>query len=194
MLRFILVFIVAFAGYYLWAFFPITHGPGITNPHAPETSRITWEKPFPYREYTITPLRNIEGETRVIERKRYYFDSKSEYAPVDVLVGWSDLSDERNLDHLHFSLDNRVADVEYSRPPLPVSQIYKQTALWHLVPSNEAIEKEIKKIRNGNILRIKGFIVNIDSEVDYGWRSDITPAKNEKYNNTIIWVTEVSVR
>lgn len=194
MLRFILICIVAFAGYYVWAFFPVNHGPGITAPDAPTTSRITWEKPFPFKDYTIVPIKKVEGTVRVLKHKRYFFDSKSDYSPADVLVGWGDLSDERNLDHLHFTANNRVSDIEYSRPPLPINQLYQQTALWHLVPSNQEIEKEIKHMREGNILSIAGFIVNIESEIEFGWRSDTINKGGNQHPNTIVWVTEIKVK
>lgn len=194
MLRIILFCIVAFAGYYVWAFFPINHGPGITAPNSPTTSRITWEKPFPFKEYNIIPLKKIEGTVRVIKHKRYYFDSKSEYSPVDVLVGWGDLSDERNLDHLHFSVSNRLSDIEFSRPPLPLKQLYQQTALWHLVPSNERIENEIKHMREGNMLMLSGYIVNVESETEFGWRSDTINKGGNEHPNIIIWVTEIRVK
>ena len=194
MLRFLTICIMAFAGYYFWAFFPITHGPGITADKAPTTARITWEKPFTHLDYTIIPLRKIESKARVIDHKRYFFDAKSSYSPSDILVGWGDLSDERNLDHLHFSISNRMADIDFSRPPLPITQIYQQTAFWHLVPSNEAIDKEIKKIKKGNLVTIKGFIVDVESEVYYGWKSDLITNNNAQYPNTIIWVSEITVK
>lgn len=194
MLRFILLGIVAFSGFYIYTIFPIHHGPGEVTPNRPKIERVTWEKPFSFKNSTVIPLRKISGEVRVLERERYFLDNKVSYSPVDVLVGWKALSDERNLDHIHFSLDNRLFEYEFSKPPLPVNEIISQIDLWHLVPSSESIEVQVKKLRKGNIISFTGFIVDIESETDYGWKSELENPKNQSFKNTIIWITDLQVK
>lgn len=194
MLRFILLGIVAFSGFYIWTVFPINHGPGEITPNKPKFERLTWEKPFTFKEATIIPHRKITGTVRVLEKKRYFFDNKREYSPIDVLIGWKALSDERNLDHIHFSLDNRFFDYEFTRPPLPLNDILSQIDLWHLVPSTEQIDTDIKKLRKGNIIILEGFVIDIEPLSKYAWRSELVNPKNQDFKNTIIWVTKLSVK
>ncbi len=194
MLKFILLGIVAFSGFYIWTVFPIHHGPGEITPNKPKLERLTWEKPFEFKDATILPHRKISGEVRILEKRRYFFDNKREYSPVDVLVGWKSLSDERNLDHIHFSLDNRFFDYEFTRPPLPLNELLSQIDLWHLVPSNEEIDTSTKKLRKGNLIKFEGYVVDIEPKSMYAWRSELTTPKNQNFKNTIIWLTEFSVR
>ena len=194
MLKYILLCIVAFTGYYAWTIYPVKHGPGEIAPKTPEIQRVTWEKPFPFMGNTVKPVRQISGEVRVLKNKRYFIDSRSEVAPIDVLVGWKEMSDERNIDHLHFSLDNRYYEVNYSRPPLPLTEMNSQMALWHLMPSTEEIDQQIKRIRTGNTLKLKGLIVDLDSEQGFDWNSEIIKPVGGKANNLILWVTDIQVK
>ncbi|GAB5408930.1 MAG: hypothetical protein BalsKO_12950 [Balneolaceae bacterium] len=194
MLRFILLGIVAFSGFYIWTIFPINHGPGEITPSKPKIERLSWEKPFNFKEATIIPHRRISAEVRVLEKQRYFFDSKREFSPTDVLIGWKALSDERNLDHIRFSLTDRFFDYEFTRPPLPLNEILSQIDLWHLVPSSEQIDSDIKKLRKGNIIAIEGLIIDIEPESSYAWRSELVNPKNQDFKNTIIWVTTLSVK
>ncbi|MEQ9310572.1 MAG: hypothetical protein RLN90_14040 [Balneolaceae bacterium] len=194
MLRFILLGIVAFSGFYIWTVFPINHGPGEITPDKPKVERLSWEKPFIFKGATIVPHRKISGEVRVLEKKRYFFDNKRMFSPVDVLIGWKALSDERNLDHIRFSLNDRFFDYEFTRPPLPVNEILSQIDLWHLVPSNEQIDYDIKKLRKGNILIIEGYVIDVEPVSTYAWRSELVNIKNHDFKNTIIWITKLSVK
>tara|TARA_R110000868_G_scaffold304437_23_gene565437 strand:- start:847 stop:1431 length:585 start_codon:yes stop_codon:yes gene_type:complete len=194
MLRFILLGIIAFSGFYVWTVFPIHHGPGEITPNKPKLERVSWEKPFQFKDAKVIPLRKIIGEVRVIEKKRYFFDNKRHYSPADVLVGWKALSDERNLDHIHFSLDDRYFEYEFIKPPLPVKEILSQIDLWHLVPSNEVVDTQIKKLRKGSVISVEGYIIDLEPETKYAWRSELISPKNQNFKNTIIWITELKVK
>ncbi len=194
MLRFILLGIVAFSGFYIWSVFPVNHGPGELSQSKPKLERLTWEKPFQFKDATIVPLRKISGEVRILEKKRYFLDNKREYSPLDVLVGWKALSDERNLDHIHFSLGDRYFEYKFTRPPLPVNEILSQIDLWHLVPSNEEIDTQIKRLRKGNVISIEGYLVDIEPETKYAWRSELVKPKNQNLKNTIVWITDIYVK
>ena len=193
MLKYILLCIVAFAGYYAWTIYPIKHGPGELAPKEPRIERVGWEKPFTYKGDTVKPVRRITGEVRVLKNRRYFIDSRSDYSPVDVLVGWKELSDERNLNHLYFSLEHRYFEINYSRPPLPIYEMYSQMALWHLIPSTEEIDAQIKKIRPGNVMEMEGLVVDIDSETGFDWNSELENPGGRS-NNLVIWITQIRVK
>ncbi|RNC85459.1 MAG: hypothetical protein ED557_01415 [Balneola sp.] len=194
MLRFILLGIVACSSFYVWTIFPINHGPGQLVNTPPTIERLSWEKPFSFKYSTVTPLRKISGEVRVLKKRRYYFDSKREYSPVDILVGWKELSDERNLEYLHFSLSDRYYDLNYSSPPLPLNDVYKQIDLWHLVPSSKEIAKQVKSIREGSIVEIEGLIVNMEFEDDFPWESElVNSSRSGQLKTNIIWINKISI-
>lgn len=194
MLKYILLCIVAFSGYYAWTTFPIEYGPGVLASEKPKVERVSWEKPFPHKGLTIAPVRRVSGEVRILKHKRYFFDSRSSYSPVDLLVGWNEMSDERNLDHLHFSMDNRYFEMNYTRPPLEFKKMYSEMNLWHMVPSNEEIDAKIKKLRTGNVITLEGFYVDVQSSSGFNWKSEILQPTNSKLQNLVFWVESIQVR
>lgn len=194
MLRFILLGIVAFSGFYLWSVFPVHHGPGEIAPNKPEIERIGWEKPFIFKSANIIPQRKISGEVRVLEKKRYFFDGKAQHSPVDVLVGWKAMSDERNIEHIRFKLEDRYFDLGYSKPPIPLNEVFEQINLWHLMASTEEIDNKIKGLREGNIMQIEGFVVDVEFEDKFPWKSELKKPNNQYLNTTIVWITDLYVR
>ncbi|MEQ8525439.1 hypothetical protein [Gracilimonas sp.] len=194
MVKYLVFCVFVAAGYIVYTNFPVNHGPGITANNEPEIKRLTWQEPFSFKGATLVPKKVIEAEVRVIKRKRYFFDSFSRYSPVDAVVGWNQLSDERNLDYIFFTLDDRNYDVDLTRPPLELSTIYRESDLWHYIPSTASIEEQLKQLRDGHIIKLKGLLVDI--EHDEGFNYQTSTATSERYNDTgfAIWVEEFHIR
>ncbi|HCD53022.1 MAG TPA: hypothetical protein DEQ34_11275 [Balneolaceae bacterium] len=193
MLKYILVCIVAFAGFRFWYDYPIHRAPGEVVDGIPQIHR-TNQPPFDFEKYTITPLRSIEAEARIIKRRRYFFDAKSDLSPIDVLVGWNEMSDERNLNEIHFSLKDRYYDLDLTKAPFPLHEIKAQIGLWHLIPANKNISDKLKKLRSGHILTIEGYIVNVESLDEVGWKSELEAPRNGHLKNSIIWVEHIQLK
>lgn len=198
MVKYLAILTIAAASYLAYFNYPESHGPGVVAKKSPKITRLTWHKPFEFKGAKITPVKRIQGEIRVIKRKRYFFDKYEKYAPVDALVSWGKMSDERNLEFIHADLSGRGYDFELSRPPLDQEQIIYQSDLWHLIPSTRRMDEEIKKLRNGNIIRVKGLLVDVTFENDFTWKTAKEIKKKEitryfKEKGYIIWVEEFSV-
>ncbi|SMO66793.1 hypothetical protein [Gracilimonas mengyeensis] len=194
MLKYIVLCIMVIAGYLVYINYPVSHGPGKVAKEAPKIESARWEKPFEFKGATLTPKKKIAAKVRVIKKEPYYFDDFTEFSPMDVLVGWNELSDERNLEFIYFSLQDRSYEVELTRPPLEVSTIHRESDLWHLIPSSSKIKDQIKEIRNGHVISISGMLVDIDTSGEFNFTTDteITPRQNE--NGFGIWVEEMSIR
>lgn len=194
MIKYLALLILFASGYLIYTNYPETHGPGITAKEQPQLNRLTWQKPFSFKGATLSPTKLIKAEVRVIKRKRYYFDDFSKYAPVDALIGWNELSDERNLDHIYFSLDDRKFDLDLTRPPLEVPKIYAESDLWHLIPSTSEIDEKLKKLRDGNIIHIKGMIVNLSNNTSFDFISASEINQKNRNGSFSIWVEDFQIR
>jgi hypothetical protein len=91
-------------------------------------------------------------------------------------------------------LSDRLYNVEVARPPVPVAQIYEQTDLWHLVPSNSSIDEKVKGLRSGHIIRIKGLLVNIQLESDYGFITKASESRSNHSDGFIILIEELIIK
>ncbi|MEX0720883.1 MAG: hypothetical protein WD059_09460 [Balneolaceae bacterium] len=194
MIKYLAVFILLASGYLIYTNFPESHGPGITAKEQPKLNRLTWQKPFTFKGATLTPTKLINAEVRIIKRKRYYFDDFSKYSPVDALIGWNELSDERNLDHIYFSLGNRKFELDLTRPPLEVPKIYAESDLWHLIPSTSDIDEKVKTLRNGNIIHLKGMIVNLSNETNFDFISASEINQKNRNASFSVWIEDFQIR
>ncbi len=193
MLKYILLCILAMSGYYAWSVFPINHGPGITNPDRPQLNYTAFDKPFSYKGNTLDPLKRYTANVRVLQKKRYLFDERSSLSPADILVGWNEMSDERNVEFIHFSMNGRSSDISYTKPPIPVQAINKQMDHLHLIPSTKEIKSQINSLRQGHLIELEGVIVNVKSIDNYNWDSYFTNTDPDNYRKMIIWVESIRI-
>lgn len=182
------------ASYVVYSTFPVNHGPGIMADEKPTIERLTWEEPFTFKGATFTPQRKINGEVRVLKRKRYFFDTFSKYSPVDAMVGWNQLSDSRNLDYIYYNLGDRTYRLDLTRPPLPMNTIYEESDLWHFIPSSEEINQKLKALRDGEIVHVKGLLVDISNESDFTFKTNTELSTAKKKKGFIIWVEELKIK
>lgn len=194
MVKYLVFCVFVAASYIVYSTFPVDRGPGVMVKNAPEIERLTWQEPFTYKGATITPKKVIEGEVLVIKRKRYFFDNITKFAPTDAMVGWNQLSDERNLDYIFYSLKDRSFKLDLTRPPLPLNTIYGESDLWHLLPSTTDINEKLKTLREGHIIHVKGLIVEVESEGDKLLTSETELTSTKNSDGMAIWIEELRIR
>lgn len=194
MVRYLALIIMSAAGYYLYTNYPVSHGPGIIVNESPKIERLRWSEPISFKGAAIHPVKTISGEVRIIKKRKYYFGNLARYSPVDVVVGWKELSDERNLDYLHFKLANRTYELNYTKPPVPLTLAAEQTDIWHLIPSDSHIEEQINRLRNGHVIYIKGLLINIENATHYEFTSATELGGRKPGMGFNIWVQELHIR
>lgn len=194
MVKYLVFCVFVAAGYIIYTTFPVNHGPGITAKEKPKIERLKWQEPFTFKGATFTPKKIIDAEVRIVKRKRYFFDSFSKYSPIDAIVGWDALSDERNLDFIFFSLDDRKYELNPSQPPVEINEIYSKTDLWHLIPSSESIAKKLKTLRDGHIIKLKGLLVDISTENTFNFQTDVELSARSNTAGFAFWVEDLQIR
>lgn len=194
MLKYILLCIVAISGYYAWSIYPVKHGPGEIAPNDPIFEFVsTLKEPIAYKGNRLKPLKQFEGEVRVLAKKQYFFDDRHDLSPIDLLIGWDDMSDERNLNFISFTITDRNVKMKYTRPPIPKSQILEQIELVHLIPSTDQIEHTAKKLRSGHIINLEGVLVEVLSNGASNWTTNALYPSNHEIKKMILWVTKIEV-
>ncbi len=153
----------------------VRHGPGMVAPHLPSQTAIKNPTLVELDGYQITPLADFEIEARVLGRERYYFDSSAALSPVDLALGWGPMSDERVLDELEISQSGRFYHWRATTLPIPMTMISRHSANMHLIPGNTTVEGLLKgRIRPGQVVQLKGYLVAIAGPNGWNWRSSLT--------------------
>lgn len=193
MIKYIFLCIVIGLSIMAWSEIPIKRGPGILAEEAPKISKLISSDEINFNGHTYTTHKKIDARVRVVEKERYFFDSMSEFSSYDILVGWGQVSDQKNLDYINFKLSDRTFEYKNYRLPLDPDLINNQTLLWHLIPSSEEIKNSLFTLRKGHIIEISGYIVDVTTKTGLQWKSATSPSKSESFVNghNIFWVTSL---
>jgi hypothetical protein len=177
-----------------WSEIPIKRGPGIVADSGPELSKVDDPKDITFDGNTFSPFRQVTATVRVVEKDRYFFDGMAQFSPYDVLVSWGETSDQKNLDYINFKLKDRNFHFNKLRLPLDENIIRQQTELWHMVPSTDDVKSSLSSLREGHIIKITGYLVDVTSKEGLSWNSSSTPSKVTRSGNKhdILWITSLT--
>lgn len=194
MIKYLFLCLVIGLSIMAWSEIPIARGPGILAEEAPSISKLISSNEINFNGNTYTTHKKVDAKVRVIEKERYFFDSMSEFSSYDILVGWGQVSDQKNLDYINFKLSNRTFDYKNYRLPLDPDLINNQTLLWHLIPSSEEIKSSLFTLRKGHIIEISGYIVDVTTNNGLQWKSASSPSITDAFGNrhNIFWITSLT--
>ncbi|MGE5792485.1 MAG: hypothetical protein ACM36B_07320, partial [Bacteroidota bacterium] len=150
---------------------PIARGPGVVAAREPVQQLMARDAPvFAKDGFRVAALASFELEARVLRSKNYCCGGPDRLAPVDVALGWGRMSDEAVLERIDVSQSGRFYYWRYEgAAPIPHREIELSSANMHLIPATKAIEKRLKKLRPGNIVVLKGYLVDVQGERGFRW-------------------------
>jgi hypothetical protein len=177
-----------------------SHASGVTVNKEPVQSPITpidkqeWEK----GSYRIKSLSCFEMEARVLGAKFYYDDSFAGVCPVDFALGWGKMSDQRILDKFSITQKDRKAYLETKDSPIPFEEATFHIANVHILPANDAINKKLKEVKEGDIVFFKGYLVQVvknvsDTTVEI-WKSSVSRTDTGDGACEIVWVESLEIK
>lgn len=168
-------------------------GPGALSSGIPYTTAVQ-ERMFRNGDFSYYPRVNYEAEARVLAASRYYFDRSASISPLAILVGWEEMSDETFINQFDFSHHERSYDWDSDSMPLPADIVQTKIANLHIIPANEGVKAVLNKIRIGDLVEIKGFLVDVKNSSGWRWRSS---HKNDLAsngdNNEIIYTKSLTI-
>jgi len=176
-----------------WPESDIRHGPGQIAKKIPQQTLLQDAQVFNFGDYQIHPQADFEIEARVLSRKNYRFDAGAELSPVDLALGWGAMSDETVLDQMDISQGARFFTWRVNEFPIPYEEIVNHSANMHMVPANKSIAKDLKRVKRGHVVRVRGKLVNISGENGWNWSSSLV--RNDSGNGAceLIWVESVQI-
>ena len=192
-LSFLAVIVLAWLAYsHLHA--PITHPPGVLVAEDPaQTAVLPDDKPFTSGQFQLQPLAHFELHARVLARKTYRYDRQSALVPVDLAVGWGPMSDHAVLDRLTISQSMRFFWYEWTgTPPIPPDQIVSHATNLHLIPASPAIESCSKALRPGELIHLRGLLLEATGPEIATWRSSLSRTDTGNGACELVWVEELS--
>ena len=167
--------LIGFGAWQYWQDRPVSTPDGQLAPESPQQTDLKTPQTYTQGQYTLTALARYDITARVLGKERYTFDAGAELVPVDLALGWGAMSDSSVLQSLDISQNNRFYFYRWrDQPPIPAQDIVSHSANTHLIPSSPSIEKKIKSVRPGQIVRIQGSLVEAKAPDGRTWRSSLT--------------------
>jgi len=96
---------------------------------------------------------------------------------------------------LKISQGNRFYFYRWSdRPPIPLSEIVEHSANMHMIPATDEIKHRLDKVRVGQVVALRGYLVRVQSPDGWRWNSSMTRRDTGNGACEVVWVSDVTVR
>jgi len=176
-----------------WDSKPIEHPPGILVAEKPQQADLQ-PSVFMLDDYQLTRKASFEIRARVLSKEPYYLNRTADLSPIDLALGWGVMSDSSVLNKIDISQSSRWYRTKYELPsPVPEQQIIFNSSNMHMIPASKSIERSLKKIRKGDIVLIRGYLVDVDHDSGWYWRSSMSRNDTGDGACELVYVESMSV-
>lgn len=152
-------------------------------------------RPFRLRTATLQPLAGLSLDARVLAREDYSFGREAEYSPTDLALGWQRMSEDAVLARLDITQSARWYRYRWQHaPPLPLAEIVRSSANMHMIPSDSATAAALARVRAGQRVRIEGWLVEVQANDGWHWRSSLTREDSGSGACEVVYVCDLRVQ
>ena len=148
------------------------------------------------KDQSIKKLQTFKGDFRILGSKMYSDDAQAKFSPIDYAVSWGLFAEPEIARHITVNQYDRYLNWKIDRLPVPAEQAMQMVSNMHIIPANPEIAKQIKHVKRGDLVRLKGELVEIKDK-DMVWTSSLTPTDTgdgacEVFRvNSIQWIERV---
>ncbi len=171
----------------------VSLGPGVMAKDPPTQINIENPVSFEFGKHRITPLAKFHIKAKVLSREEYTFDKEADVSPVDLALGWGRMSDEAVIQYIDISQSGRWYRWRTETMPIPRREIETHSANMHMIPADDAVESDINQARSGDIIELKGYLVEVISDDGRRWKSSLTREDTGAHACEVIWVEQFDV-
>jgi hypothetical protein len=130
--------------------------------------------PIPFDDYAIQPMAEFTLEARVLAREDYWLGREADLSPTDLVLGWGEMADPQVVKQINIRQSGRWYFWQVESFPIPRRNIETQSANMHLIPANDEVAITLKQIRPGQLVTLQGYLVNVNADDGWRWRSSLT--------------------
>ncbi len=175
-----------------WTGREIRHPPGVIAPRDPVQHDLRNAQQISKDGYMITPLARFEVEARVLGAERYRMGRESDLSPVDLALGWGAMSSQPILDEINISQRNRFYFWNTREFPIPRRAIEIHSANMHLIPASDEIDRTLRSVRKGHVVRFEGYLVRVEASDGWHWQSSLTRKDTGAGACEVVYVEQLS--
>ncbi len=196
----IVLFICALAVAYglvnWWSDRPVYQASGVLAKAEPTQTSIDHAAPLEKNGFAIKPLARYEITARVLSKESYRWDPGAKLVPVDLTMGWGPMSDSAVLSKIEITQGNRWYNSHIpnvSEFPVSMDEINRHVANMHLIAADNTVAKQIRNIRPGKIINMRGYLVEASGKDGFTWRSSLSREDSGGGACELMWVESFNV-
>ena len=172
--RAIFAVLVGGAGCWLWPQSARRHPPVVLIAAEPVQRLIAAQPLGDVHGFQLTAVATYAIQARVLRTKRSWADA-ADLVPYDVALSWGPMSDQAALDRLDVSQGSRFFFYEWqNEPPIPEREIACHAANNHVIAANPQVAGVIRKLRAGQVVKLRGYLVNATKADGFRWPTSLT--------------------
>ena len=139
-------------------------------------------------EYKITGI--------VKSKKIYTSDNSSIVSPMDLAIAWGNLNQEEIDENITYSQRSRWYYYHIKENDLVgLNEVKNQSANTHMIPSDDNIFKQLKKIRKNDMIELEGYLVSVELFKNQNpWTSSLSREDTGDKACEIMYVTKVTIK
>jgi hypothetical protein len=103
------------------------------------------------------------------------------------------MSDERNLSSLMVRQSERSFYWEMANPPIKQQKMWNHAANMHLIGSTQAIRDKISTLRQGQIVKITGVLVDAKSPEGWSMKTSLKRTDIGDNSSELVWIKSLSI-
>jgi len=192
--RWLFLILVLWGAWQGWQEREQSRPPGILAPGEPVQGDAEGLAPFKKDDYNLVPQARFSLEARVLGKEIYRLDAGANLAPVDLALGWGLMSDSSVLSRLSISQSQRFYFWRATELPAPPEDIARHSANMHLIPASPDMERRLRALRPGQVIRLSGQLVEASRPDGWRWRSSLSRTDTGQGACELIWVEELAVK
>ncbi|MGY6629453.1 MAG: hypothetical protein ACXIUL_00460 [Wenzhouxiangella sp.] len=124
-------------------------------------------------DYRFTLMADFQLEARVLGRKNYRRDAGARLAPIDLALGWGAMARPEIIEQFNIRQRRRFYFWRADEYPIPRQEIIASSANMHLIPASPEVLDALKRVRQGDVVRLRGYLVNVDRNDGWRWRTSM---------------------
>ncbi|WP_130803461.1 hypothetical protein [Acinetobacter ihumii] len=123
---------------------------------------------------SISVLKPFKGDFRILGSKQYRDDEQAKFSPIDFAVSYGLFAHPQIASQIKINQYDRYLNWSLQTLPVPPDQAMKLVSNMHIIPANPDIAKQITQVKRGDLVRLKGELVEVKDN-NLVWTSSLTP-------------------
>lgn len=142
----------------------------------------------------ITPLAGFSLAGRVLSTEGYRAGKEARISPLDLAIGWGPMTQSQVIDQLDIQQGGRWYTWR-TRPgaSIETKQIIEYSSNMHMVPANDTVARTLSKVKQGQRVRLDGWLVEAKDPDGWKWRSSLRRTDTGDGACELVYVCRVEI-